>query len=74
MTDTPQTLPEAVRYFSDRETCEAYMRKIRWPSGTAKVRTAATSARNAIRAVLAAENAPPIAVVKIERKIPAPTK
>lgn len=34
MTDTPQTLLEAVRYFSDRETCEAYMRKIRWPSGT----------------------------------------
>jgi transposase-like protein len=34
MTDTPQSLIEAVRYFSDRETCEAYMRKIRWPSGT----------------------------------------
>jgi transposase-like protein len=34
MTDTPQSLIEAVRYFSDRDTCEAYMRKIRWPSGT----------------------------------------
>ena len=34
MNDTPATLLEAVRYFSDREICEAYMRKIRWPSGT----------------------------------------
>lgn len=30
MTDQPKTLLEAVRYFSDLDRCEAYMRKIRW--------------------------------------------
>lgn len=34
MTDTPATLLEAVRFFSDLETCHTYMRKIHWPSGT----------------------------------------
>ena len=33
MTDTPQTLIEAVRYFSDLNTCHQYLRKIRWPRG-----------------------------------------
>jgi transposase-like protein len=33
MTDTPKTLLEAVRYFSDLDTCHAYLRKIRWPRG-----------------------------------------
>lgn len=28
--DTPKTLLEAARYFADRDTCEAYMRDIRW--------------------------------------------
>jgi len=32
MCDTPKTLIEAVRYFSDLE-CEAYMRELRWPGG-----------------------------------------
>lgn len=31
--DCPKTLIEAVRYFSDREVCEAYMRRIKWPDG-----------------------------------------
>lgn len=30
---TPETLIEAVRYFSDLEICNEYMRKIKWPSG-----------------------------------------
>ena len=29
--DTPKTLLEAVRYFSDLDRCEAYMRSLRWP-------------------------------------------
>jgi transposase-like protein len=33
MTDTPCTLIEAVRYFSDLEVCNAYMARIRWPDG-----------------------------------------
>jgi hypothetical protein len=33
MSDTPQTLMEAVRYFSDLDTCHEYLRKIRWPRG-----------------------------------------
>lgn len=33
MTDTPETLIEAVRYFSDLEVCHAYMAKIRWADG-----------------------------------------
>jgi len=33
MTDTPCTLIEAVRYFSDLEVCHAYMAKIRWSDG-----------------------------------------
>lgn len=33
MIDLPQTLIEAVRYFSDADTCNAYMRKIKWPDG-----------------------------------------
>jgi transposase-like protein len=36
MTDDnlPETLLEAVRYFSDLDTCNAYMRRIKWPGGT----------------------------------------
>ncbi len=30
---TPDTLIEAVRYFSDLEICNDYMRKIKWPDG-----------------------------------------
>lgn len=33
MSDTPRSLIEAVRYFSDLAVCEAYMRKIKWPEG-----------------------------------------
>lgn len=33
MTDDPQTLIEAVRYFSDLKTCNAYLLKIKWPDG-----------------------------------------
>lgn len=33
MTDTPQTLLEAVRYFSDLDVCHAFLRKLRWPRG-----------------------------------------
>ena len=33
MTDTPETLIEAVRYFSDLDVCHQYLRKIRWPRG-----------------------------------------
>lgn len=29
----PKTLLEAARYFADRDVCEAYMRKIKWPDG-----------------------------------------
>lgn len=32
--DCPKSLLEAVRYFSDLEVCNAYMRKIKWPNGT----------------------------------------
>lgn len=31
--NTPETLLAAVRYFSDREVCEQYMREIRWAGG-----------------------------------------
>lgn len=31
MTDTPETLIEAVRYFADLATCNEYMRRIKWP-------------------------------------------
>ena len=31
---TPKTLLQAVRYFSDRQVCHDYMRKLKWPSGT----------------------------------------
>jgi len=31
--DLPQSLLEAVRYFSDLSICSAYMRKIKWPDG-----------------------------------------
>mgnify|MGYP001596464373 CR=1 FL=1 len=31
--DLPDTLIEAVRYFSDLAACERYMRKIKWPAG-----------------------------------------
>lgn len=35
MTDNcPKSLLEAVRYFSDLQICNAYMRKIKWPTGT----------------------------------------
>lgn len=32
--DTPTTLLEAARYFSDLDRCEDYMRSLRWPTGT----------------------------------------
>ena len=31
--NNPETLIEAVRYFSDLSTCNAYMRRIKWPRG-----------------------------------------
>lgn len=31
--DCPQTLIEAVRYFSDLDVCDEYMRRIKWPGG-----------------------------------------
>lgn len=31
--EIPQTLLEAVRYFSDLDVCHAYLRKIKWPGG-----------------------------------------
>lgn len=33
MTDIPQSLIEAVRYFADLAVCESYMRKVKWPEG-----------------------------------------
>lgn len=33
MTDLPATLLEAVRYFSDIDNCNAFMREIKWPGG-----------------------------------------
>jgi len=34
MPDTgPKTLIEAVRHFSDLDTCHAYMVKLKWPDG-----------------------------------------
>jgi transposase-like protein len=33
MENTPQTLLEAIRYFSDADTCHKYMVSIRWPDG-----------------------------------------
>lgn len=33
MTDTPQTLLEAVRYFSDRKVCFEAMLAVKWPDG-----------------------------------------
>jgi transposase-like protein len=32
-TDIPQTLLEAVRYFSDLDICHAYMVRVKWPTG-----------------------------------------
>lgn len=32
--ETPASLLESVRYFSDLDRCEAYMRSLRWPTGT----------------------------------------
>jgi len=34
-TTFPQTLQEAVKYFSDLETCNIFMAQIRWPDGVA---------------------------------------
>jgi transposase-like protein len=34
--DIPQTLLDAVRYFSDLRICNAYMRRIKWPDGKVK--------------------------------------
>ena len=34
--DTPTTLIEAVRYFSDLDACDDYLRRIRWPTGTVR--------------------------------------
>lgn len=33
MNDTPETLIEAVRYFTDLEVCHAYLARIRWSDG-----------------------------------------
>src|SRR5215204_3243863 len=35
MNPTPQTLLEAVRYFSDPEICLEYVTRLRWPNGVA---------------------------------------
>src|SRR3954466_717553 len=32
-TDFPQTLQEAIKYFSDLDTCTTFMAQIRWPEG-----------------------------------------
>lgn len=32
-TKTPNSLLEAVRYFSDLGVCHAYMEKVKWPDG-----------------------------------------
>ena len=32
-TDFPQTLQEAIKYFSDLDTCTTFMAQIRWPNG-----------------------------------------
>ena len=34
--DQPQTLIEAVRYFSDLDVCDEYLLKIKWPDGKPK--------------------------------------
>ncbi|MGI9105087.1 MAG: IS1595 family transposase [Pyrinomonadaceae bacterium] len=34
-TTFPQTLQEAVKYFSDLDTCNTFMAQIRWPDGVA---------------------------------------
>lgn len=34
MSDNPETLQQAIIYFSDPDRCEAYMRKIRWADAT----------------------------------------
>ncbi len=34
-TDFPQTLEEAILYFSDLDTCNTFMAQIRWPDGVA---------------------------------------
>lgn len=34
--DTPETLLEAVRYFSDLDRCEELLRSLRWPGGRPK--------------------------------------
>jgi transposase-like protein len=31
--DLPESLLEAVRYFSDLDTCNEYMKRIKWPGG-----------------------------------------
>ena len=36
MTDCPETLLEAVRYFSDLDRCEDLMKHLRWPGGEPK--------------------------------------
>src|SRR6187431_429565 len=33
MDDCPKTLLEAVRYFSDLDVCNEYMKRIKWPNG-----------------------------------------
>lgn len=33
MSDSPKSLLEAVRYFSDLDRCSAYLRALRWPGG-----------------------------------------
>jgi hypothetical protein len=34
MNDIPQTLIEAVRYFSDPAVCNEFMKELKWPAGT----------------------------------------
>lgn len=33
MTEAPQTLLQAVRYFSDPRVCNEYMKQVKWPDG-----------------------------------------
>jgi len=53
--DTPKTLLEAARYFSDRKTCETYMAQVRWHGGNpvcptcGSIRVGAVGTRHLLR-------------------------
>lgn len=42
--DTPRTLAEAIRYFSDEDVCLEYVKARRWPDGKAKCPTCGSEA------------------------------